>query len=234
MSSILRINPLWTAVLCLAPACSTVPPSPSIQDLADEINATRTTAAMVLAPGDELAVTFTHWADWDHETQVLQDGTATFLSLDIMQVAGMTLEGLDQRLTAEYAKNLRRPDLTIQVTAQVPREVIVLGQVQAPGPQTLGAGRLTLVEAIGRAGGPVEASAFLDHTMIVRWLPQENRKVAWKVDASVENWSSSKSILLQPFDLIYVPETPIVKANTWVDQYIRQMIPTPQFFVTRR
>jgi len=201
--------------------------------LADEINATRTLAAMMLVPGDQLTITFAHFADWNHQSQVLQDGTVTFLSLDVMQVAGMTLEGLDQRLTAEYAKVLQRPDLTVQVTEQAQRDVVVLGQVQAPGPQALGTGRLTLVEAIGRAGGPLEASAFLEHTMLLRWLPQENRTVFWKVDASLENWGSTKSILLQPYDLIYVPETPIIKVNTWVDQYIRQMIPAPQIFVPR-
>lgn len=228
----LGIRPRWTVLLCLTPACSTLPPSPSIQDLADEINATRTADPMVLVPGDQLTVTFAHWPNWLHQAQVLQDGTVTFLSLGNMQVAGLTLEDLDQRLTAEYGKNLQRPDLTVQVTLQAPREVFVLGQVQAPGPQAV-SGRLTLVEAIGRAGGPVEEKALLEHTIIVRWLPREDRRVAWKVDASVENWASVKSIQLQPFDLIYVPETPIVKANTWMDQYVRQMIPAPQIFVTR-
>ena len=51
--------------------------------------------------------------------------------------------------------------------------------------------------------------------------------LAWKIDCSIEQWSSTKAIWLQPGDIIFIPNKTVDKVNIWIDQYIRRMIPLP-------
>ena len=69
--------------------------------------------------------------------------------------------------------------------------------------------------------------------MLVRWMPEENRVRAWKIDASLPNWGAQESIILQAHDVIYIPATPIVHVNDWMDRYVRRMLPFP-YSVTNR
>ena len=110
---------------------------------------------------------------------------------------------------------------------KVPRTIIVMGEVVTPGSVTLEGARMTLVEAIGKAGGPLKATARLDKTYLIRWDPETRRQIAWTIDAELENWTSPEPIYLQPFDVIFIPNTPIDKLDIWVDKYIRQLIPVP-------
>lgn len=223
---------LPTALLALlAASCSSMPAGKPIAKIAPEINATLTAASeLVLAPGDVLDVRFTKLPDWNHTTQVRPDGKATFLALDDVHVAGLTLPQLDEKLTAAY-DFLQQPELTVIVTELAARNVVVTGEVGNPGALRIESGRLTLVEAIGRAGGHNLSSANLSHTLLVRWLPEEQRQVSWSIDARPPNWGSAESILLQPYDVVYVPNTPITRVNIWVDQYVRRLIPLPLFYV---
>ncbi len=199
-----------------------------MRELAAEINATLTEGEMVLTPGDVLAVRFSRLPEWSQENVLVQnDGSASFLSLDAMQVAGMTLAMLDSNLTEQYAEFLAQPQLTVTTTEAAPRNVVIMGEVNKGGTYPIPAGRLSLIEALGMSEGFVRDTAKLNHTMLVRWIPEENRIRTWKIDASLDEWDSEESILLQPHDVVFVPAKPVVHVNDWIDRYIRRMIPFP-------
>jgi len=212
----------------LLSACSTTAPGSPMGVLAPEINATLSIGKTVLTPGDVLEVRFARLPDWNQQDVTVRvDGRAVFLSLDDRHVAGMTIAMLDAMLTEEYAKILTQPELTVRVTTAAPRNVVVMGEVLGGGTFELPAGRLSLIEALGLSEGFIRDTAKLDHTMLVRWIPEENRVQSWKIDASLDEWGASESILLQPHDVIYIPAKPIVHVNDWMDRYIRRMIPFP-------
>lgn len=218
-------------ILCLLgflPACSTTPAGRPMGELASEINATRTTGEVVLIPGDVLAVSFPMSPDWNQiDLLVRADGRASFLSLDQVHVAGMTLSMLDELLTAEYSKILAKPDLTVRTTALAPSMIYVMGEVGEGGSFPLPESPISLPEALGMAGGAIRDTALLEHTMLLRWMPEENRTRAWKINASPAEWGFAEPILLQAHDVIYVPAQPVVHVNDWMDRYIRRMIPVP-------
>jgi len=196
-------------------------------ELAGEINATLSGPTEVLSPGDQLTLRFVQFPDWNHETTIRADGRASFLSIDDVQVAGLTLEQLDARLTDAYAEILTQPELTILVIETAERNYFIMGEVGEPGSYPITSGRTTLIEALAQAQGPIRGTANLDHTLLVRWLPTENRTVAWKIDARTKHWGSPISILLQPHDVVFVPAEPVVHVNDWIERYIRLMIPLP-------
>lgn len=228
-----RTSPL---VLFLALAGCAAPqngPDPRpIPRIAEEINATLREKPLRLAPGDELEVVFPRLPEWSHATGVQEDGSASFLFLDRMEVAGLSLDELDARLTSAYSTYANEPDVTLFVRLRGAESAVVLGEVLDPGEVPVGSG-LTLLEALGLAGGPRKDSARLGTTLLVRWDPSENRVLAWNIDARQEHWFSPVPILLQPHDVVYVPNTPIDRVNIWVDKYIRQMIPLPGFSSSR-
>lgn len=230
--------PLATAVkrattagllLLSSAACSAV--AMPMPDLAAEINATLQLDPYVVREGDVLEVRFLRKPEWNFSTRVRQDGRGSFTGLDELQVAGKTLAEIDEMLTRRYAVFPEKPEITVDYatiaedTAVNPRGVMVVGEVLNPGPIVLRGERISLVEALARAGGHDKRTANLCNTLLVRWLPDQNRRVAWRLDASVDYWGSPVPVMLQPDDIVFVPNTAIDDVNIWVDQYIRLMLP---------
>jgi protein involved in polysaccharide export with SLBB domain len=221
------------ALPCFAGGCSVYPGEP-MPEVAPKINQTLRADSGVLVPGDILDVRFGDLVpdskQWDHEVLVRPDGAAAFLGIGDRPVSGLTLESIRASLSAEYQKllGLRNADrFSVLLKVKVPRTVSVIGEVKSPGMLTLEGARMTLTEAIGKAGGPLTRTARLDNVLLVRWDPETRRQIAWRIDADIENWSSPEPIYLQPFDVVFIPNTPIDKLDIWVDQYIRQLIPVP-------
>lgn len=212
----------------LVGACATAG-GPPIQQVADNINATLAPGQTVITPGDLLDIHFAHSVAFDHEAFVQSDGTASFLIVGARQVAGMLPDDLTRQLRASYDGVVdNAQELTVAIKTPAPRTVSVLGEVKTPGAVAIGLdGRLTLVEAIARAGSYLKASAYLSSTVLVRWDPKEKRQVAWTIDARPENWISPKTIFLQANDLVFIPNTPIDDVGIWVENHITRTIPLP-------
>ena len=90
---------------------------------------------------------------------------------------------------------------------------------------------MTIVEALGHAGGHNKGVAYLASTVLVRWDAANQRQQAWTIDMRPWHWDSPKIILLQPYDLVYVPNKPIDNVALWIQMYIVNLIPFPSFFV---
>ena len=224
MQFTIRISILVALVLCTSCAFS----GTKLTKAAIEINATIAGGDAVLSGGDVIDITFPNKDEWSASVIVRPDGKASFPFLDDVEVAGRTIGQLDEALTTLYKTVLESPEVSLNVSAWGSREVVVMGMVQAPGPVVMAGPRMTLIEAIGRAGGFDRRTALMKQVLLVRWLPDKGQRKAWKIDARPKRWDRSTPILLQPRDLIYVPNSPIDIVNIWVDQYIRQMIPVPQ------
>lgn len=221
---------LVAAVSPLA-ACST-PGGPPLDEIAPTINATLEPTTGAVVPGDKLEVKFVNKLEWNQTVEVQSDGTASFLAIDKQLVGGLLADQIDAKLTSAYAAVLPNSDLTVIVSALGARSVSVLGDVENPGAVAIEPGRhLTLVEAIARSGGFVKATAYLSNTMLVRWDARTSKQIAWTIDARPEHWDGVDTILLQPYDVVYVPNTPIDEVAIWVDNWIRRMIPFPYLIV---
>ncbi len=217
---------LCLGALLLFTSCAL--PGQKLTRAALEINATIPDGDVVLSGGDVIDITFPNKDEWSASVSVRPDGKASFPFLDDVEVSGRTTAQLDELLTSLYEPVLEAPEVSLNISAWGSREVVVMGQVRSPGPVIMSGPRMTLVEAIGRAGGYDRRTALMKQVVLVRFLKDPGNRKAWKIDARPERWDNSTPILLQPRDIIYVPNSPIDEVNIWVDQYIRQMIPVPQ------
>ena len=230
------------AALFAFASCSAV--GESIADLAEEINASRHTASLPVAVGDTIQVSFPFKPEWSHETRVRLDGSASFLLIDDVQVAGLELQELDKRLTKMY-RDARQGSEEIDLSLARPTagggsrtgatsstgtgwDIYVIGEVQSPGPIALDGRTLTLTEAIGAAGGHLKETANLRNTVLVRRLASSEMR-SWKLNADIYQWGEMPPIYLQPRDIVFVPNTAIDDVDIWIDQYIRRILPFPYF-----
>ncbi len=99
-----------SAVLATVSFSCASPGGPPLHEVAPEINGTLQPVRRTLAPGDKLQVAFApgDLADWTHEVSVRPDGYAAFLSIDEMNVFGLTPEELRGQLTVAYGRVVDR------------------------------------------------------------------------------------------------------------------------------
>ncbi len=87
--------------------------------------------------------------------QLSADGTISMPLIGAVRIEGLTTDQAAAAITRKLADGyLVKPEVSVSIEARIRRTVTVLGQAQRPGVFVLPANRqLTLVEAIGMAGG---------------------------------------------------------------------------------
>ena len=226
------MNTRWLLPWCgLAVSCATF--GTPLTEIANEINATLYTGPTLVEPGDTLALRFPGKVEWNQVAVVRTDGCMSFPAIGEVLVAGNPLVELQRMLAERYqsAKILDPPDLILnlgdpaQPSAHGLGGITIGGEVKTPGLVGMAGERLTLLDALTRAGGHIKGTALLGNTLMLRRSPRSGLYSSWRIDAREIFWDASQPVYLQRHDMILVPNTPIDNANIWVDQYINKMIP---------
>ncbi|MFM1919905.1 MAG: hypothetical protein RLZZ303_1539 [Candidatus Hydrogenedentota bacterium] len=213
--AVLRCLPL--AALALTAGCATYTPkaSPDFPMAA--------APELVLKAGDELQILYTYWPDLDVEQVVRPDGKIALKMVGEVEAAGKTPGALREELHALYADKLKDPDISVVVAGLGSHRVYVGGEVLQPGMVPIN-GRLTLLEAIMQAGGPLKASARIRDVILVREANGQRYAKTFDLRKTFGD-PTSESIELQPYDVIFIPRTAIDRIDQWVDQYVNQVVP---------
>lgn len=182
-----------TLLACFEPDHSLIPPAKSV-DVTSGLNT-----------GDTFEVRVFGEEDVGGSFQVQEDGSIVFPLLGRLEVVGKTQGQLASMLEQQLADGyLRDPQVTVVLTARENLEVSVLGQVQKPGTFAY-VEKLTLVQAISDAGGLTEV-AHKRRVKLTRRTEQGQETFEVSVLAITEGREGD--ILLQPGDIVFVPESP--------------------------
>ena len=179
--------------------------------------------AYFIQPGDQLDIKFFYNPELNESVSVRPDGKITLQLVDDVQAASLTPSQLDEFLTHMYAKELRKPVVTVIVTSFKGQVVYVGGEVNTPGLIDLSAG-MSPLQAVINAGGFKE-TAMPEGAIVIR-KDKDNRPIPVRVnlkDALYGN-SSRPDIQLQSYDVVYVPMSAIAEANKFVKQYIQDLL----------
>jgi len=178
---------------------------------------------VALTPGDVVEVKFFYTPDLDESQTVRPDGKIALQLIGEVEVEGKTPAELRDELLGLYAAHLKAPEIAVVVRSFHDRCVFVGGQVIAPGIVEM-PGRMTLLEAIMRAGGFDLREAEVRNVVVIRHRNGQRYGYAMNLNPTLKG-NEAQPFYLAPKDIVYVPRTKIAKLNQWIDQHINRIIP---------
>ncbi len=180
--------------------------------------------AYIIHAGDELEIKFFYNANLNETVKVRPDGRISLQLVHDVLAAGLTTEELVKVLTTKYSSHLKAPEISVIIKSFDSRRIFVDGMVKNPGMIVMG-GYMNLLQAIASAGG-LNDGALASQVLVIR---RNGLKQPFIITVDVEKIRSgedaSQNIILEPYDIIYVPKSRIAQVNTWVDLYLRKNIP---------
>ena len=171
-----------------------------------------------LRKGDSFDIDLPFSPEFNQTVAVQPDGFITLKSVGSLYVEGLTVPELTTSLKSAYAKILHDPVITIALKDFEKPYFIAAGEVKRPGKYELRSA-LTVTEAVALAGGFDDRSK---HSQVVLYRPAPGGGFDAKVlnvKKLLASRNLSEDLVLQPGDMIYVPQ------NTY--SKIRPYIPTP-------
>ena len=208
----------WAIFLFLSAGCGGRADRPSSPETALDISAFEQILSHYhLQPGDRLDVTFYQNPELNEKVIVRPDGRISLQLIDELPVAGLTPQQVKELLTDRYAPYLKKPMPSVSITSFGGQRVYVGGEVNSPGVITL-KGRTTVPQAIMEAGG-FKSDADIKEVLVVSRAP-DKRPVSRSVNIkkALKGKLSDDQMLVQPFDIIYVQKSLMLKANEFIDR----------------
>jgi polysaccharide biosynthesis/export protein len=179
--------------------------------------------------GDLLALEFYYHPDHNQDSVLVGvDGRIMLPLLGPVMATGFTPSQLAAQLEAMYSANLRDPRIAVAIKTVYQNLVWVGGEVEKPGFVPYHPG-LTAVQALVAAGGPKDTAATENCLLLQRIGRQEYRSAKLDLARAVNFGDTRSDWVLGPQDVLFVPKTAVAKANVWVDQYFKKLIPV-RFF----
>ncbi len=190
------------------------------------------TAQYRLRTGDRLAVDFKYEDELDVvNLLILPDGQLSLPGgVDAVHAKGLTVGELDSTLTGLYAVDYRHPELSVMVESLADLKVYVMGQVERPGQVLLPPEGMGMMQALASAGGFNE-NARPQETVLMRVT--ENGMLLRQMDFSHLERRGIPDIAvldLQPYDVIYVPRSPIGDFDYFSRTVLRGLVNLGQIF----
>jgi polysaccharide export outer membrane protein len=176
--------------------------------------------------GDQLDIKFLYNPELNENLPVRPDGRITLQLVGDLMVVDMTPTQLAEALKTRYAAEIRKPEITVIVRQFAAQKVFVDGEVGRPGLVQL-VGPMTVSQAIAQSGG-YTYNARKNEVVVIRRNPS-GKPLVTVVDMLQyqRGQDMANDINLMPYDMVFVPNSPIGEVDKWVDQYIRRLLPFP-------
>jgi len=197
------------AIACAKPPVLPPPPPPPVLDYVIEV-------------GDSLGIRVLGQAGLDERVTVGPDGRIEMAPIGSVAAAGHTISEIDATISERLAHYVRAPRVTVFVREFANLNVYVGGEVKRPGLVPLSSG-MTSVMAVFAAGG-FRDTGQRDQIVILRDSGAGRSKIH-TLDALAVLTGSVPDIVLEPYDVIFVPMSFIASVDLAVEQYIKRMVP---------
>lgn len=235
------------ALLCSACVTSSFPVGPAslpvVAMQAAPASAPIASRSYLLQSGDAFDVKLFYTPELNESVVVRPDGKISLQLVGEVQAAGHSPGEIEQELHSLYAKALRNPAVTVVVKQFKPQQVFVSGEVRTPGAVVL-QDDMTALQAIAHAGfftrdaearnvvvlrykgsgGPefilLDMKAMMDGEHGTAKLGNGARKPG--VDPGIPK---SGDVMLQPMDVVFVPQSHIASVADFFNRYVNNIIP---------
>lgn len=162
----------------------------------------------LLGPGDSINIKVFETPDLSVEARVSGKGVIAYPLLGDVQVAGLSTADAAELIAARLRDGnfVRKPVVSIAVSAYRSLQISVLGQVAKPGKYAMEQSATPVTEAIAIAGGLLPAAA--DVVWLVRRDGDQERKIELDIPEILRTGELAKDQRVQNGDTIFVPRAP--------------------------
>jgi polysaccharide export outer membrane protein len=177
-------------------------------------NASRSQVYRIRAT-DKLRITIFQEDDLSTVSRVDAKGTVNLPLVGEIKVSGLSLDQAERVVESAYKDGLylRKPEVTVSVEDYASREVSIQGQVKNPGRYPLPVeATMSVLDLVTKAGGFTDTAQGTG-VRVTRILPDGSTKViTLDVESLIKGKSNAKTnednnaLLLEPDDIVYVPE----------------------------
>ncbi len=179
----------------------------------------------VLQPPDQIVVQCARVPEINGQVQQIRpDGKVSFEAIGEIEAAGKTPAEVADVLKQKAAQLYTLPGdspINVRITAYMSKVYYILGQVSAPGPQVY-TGRDTVLSALALA--QPNPMAWEERVQVIRPSADENvRPKIFEVnfDRMIAHGDTTKNVLLQEGDIIYVPPTALAAIAIKIQEFIQ-------------
>jgi polysaccharide biosynthesis/export protein len=176
----------------------------------------------VLQRGDEITIKVFRLPELEETLRIRPDGKISVLLLDDIDAAGLTTRELRARLFVRYSEFFQEPQVSVILRSGADLKVYVGGEVTQPGVIPL-LGDLTALAACLQAGG-FKPTARTDNAILIRNNGHE-APIVEKLNLKDALNKGRGDVELKPFDVVYVPPSKVARADRFVQQYTRDLLP---------
>lgn len=178
----------------------------------------------LLSPGDVLSVKFLHNPELNEQVPIRPDGRLALPIVGEVLAAGYSAAQFRDQLIERYSGVVKHPELVVMVQSFGAQRVYVGGEVGRPGEVAFIPG-MTALQAVIMAGGD-RRSASRRNVVVVRDQGTDTPLLLLvDLKRAVSKANPGGDLRLQPRDIVFVPMSNIAKVNTFVAQYIKDVVP---------
>ena len=162
---------------------------------------------------DRLRVSVFHEDDLAEVVRVDSNGNIKLELAGDLHVAGLTVNEAQKAIEKAYrdGRFLRNPQVSLSIEDYARREVSIQGQIKLPGSYVLPVeSTFSIVELVTKAGGFTDIAK--GTAVVITRISPDGKKVTFvtDVDSMIRGRKTknaeSTSLLLEPGDIVYVPE----------------------------
>jgi len=175
-------------------------------------------------PGDQIEINIYSAPELSRTVTVGPDGRISLPLIAPIVAANMTTAELHDALVAQFASQLRQPELDVIAKGFASRQVFVGGEVARPGVYEMPAD-IDAFQAVTLAGGFLP-SARRNEVLVLSRDPAGASNVH-PVDLSNRAIRAGlpNAQPLSRYDVVYVPRSHIAQLNLFMQQYVRDALP---------
>jgi polysaccharide export outer membrane protein len=156
----------------------------------------------VIGAADVVAITVLDNKELDTVVAVTPSGKISVPLIGDVQAAGLTLGELTTKLTQEFAKKVKIPQVTVTLREVNSYRIYFLGKVAKPGVLT-SKSEVTLLQAISLAGGILEGA-----DLSLAYVARGTDRVPLDFVKLLRQGDLSQNITLNPEDTVVIPDNP--------------------------
>lgn len=196
---------LAAGVIASRPACAGQDAKPGLPDKTTTPAPTApiapTAVPYLLAGEDVISITVIHHPQYSSQIVIPPDGHISMPLLEPFSVTGKTTQEVAQMLTEKYRKYYKNPSVNVTLAQKRRENVLIYGFVSRVGTLEYRPA-LRLLEVLAEAGG-ASPSGDLSKVTLTR---KSGDKQVLDISRPETKGGTEVDILLQPGDVIYVPE----------------------------